>query len=106
MPPFARTYSSVTIHAAKLLGKRIQLGRKSRGMTEAELAERCGISRSTVRSIEAGSPKVEIGLFFEAAVVVGVQLYTEEDVELVASIQRIDDRIALLPARVRAKSAH
>lgn len=86
---------------ATLLGKRIKLARKSRRMTEAELGERCGISRSTVRAIEAGNLKVEIGLVFEAAYVVGVQLFVDETTELIANIQRIDDRIALLPSRVR-----
>ena len=96
-----RAYSQLTTNVVRLLGKRIQLGRKARKMTEAEMAERCGISRTTVRAIEAGNLKVEIGLVFEAAYVAGVVLFTDDIVELAANVQRVDDRLALLPMRAR-----
>lgn len=85
-----------------MLGKRVKHARKLRRMTEAELAERVGVSRSTVRAIEQGSLKVEIGLFLEAAVICGVTLFTNSPIELAAQIQRIDDRLCLLPDRVRS----
>lgn len=96
-----RTYSAHTKHVTALLGKRVKHARKLRRMTEAELAERIGVSRSTVRAIEQGSLKVEIGLFLEAAVICGVTLFTDNPTELAAQIQRIDDRLCLLPDRVR-----
>lgn len=99
----ARTYSKHTQQVAHLLGQRVRLGRRSRRMSELELAARCGISRSTVRAIEAGSLKVEIGLFLEAAVIVGVTLFTDDPLELAAQLQRVDDRIALLPSRIYKK---
>lgn len=98
-----RTYSGQTRHVTPLLGKRVKHARKLRRMTEAELAERIGVSRSTVRAIEQGSPKVEIGLFLEAAVICGVTLFTDNPTELAAQIQRIDDRLCLLPDRVRSE---
>ncbi len=103
--PAIRSYSRSTAHVAALLGKRIKLGRKTRKMTEAQLGERCGISRSTVRAIEAGSLKVEIGLVFEAAYIVGVRLFVDDDTDLTANIQPVDDRLALLPKRVRTRDA-
>lgn len=101
--PGERTYSKHTREVAKLLGKRIQLQRKARRMSETQLAERCGMSRATIRAIEGGSLRVEVGLFFEAAYIVGVQLFTDDPVELAAHIQRIDDRMLLMPSRVRSE---
>lgn len=100
-----RTYSKQTSKVAELLGKRIRLARKARKMSETDLADRCGISRTTIRAIEGGSLRVEIGLFFEAAFIVGVRLFTDDPVELAAHVQRIDDRLLLLPSRVHAEKA-
>jgi len=58
------------------------LCRKIRRMTHAELAEQVGVSRSTVRAIEHGGPKVEIGLFLEATVICGVTLFTDNPTEV------------------------
>ena len=41
----ARNYSRYTKEAVILLGNQVQLGRKERGLTEKDLAERAGISR-------------------------------------------------------------
>lgn len=73
-----RTYSRVTREALALMGCQIRLGRKQRRMSEADLSERIGIARSTVQLIEKGHPKVEIGLVFEAAILVGVPLFVSE----------------------------
>lgn len=73
-----RTYSRVTREALALMGGQIRLGRKQRRMSEADLSERIGIARSTVQLIEKGHPKVEIGLVFEAAILVGVPLFVSE----------------------------
>ena len=40
-----RAYSRYTKEAMHLMGMQIQLGRKQKGWTEKELAERAGISR-------------------------------------------------------------
>jgi DNA-binding XRE family transcriptional regulator len=99
-----RSYSRHTKDAAILLGKHIQLGRKERGLTEIDLADRAGISRATLQKIEKGDPKCELGLFFEVAILVGVRLF---DVDSTASfstnLDRVNDKIALLPKSVRKK---
>lgn len=46
-------------------------------MSESDLAERCGMSRSTIQRIERGDATVEIGLVLEAATVVGISLFDE-----------------------------
>jgi len=101
MPPRIRTYSRLSEQALVLLGKQVRLARKRRGMSEAALAERVGIARSTLQLIEKGDPKVEIGLVFEAAVLAGVDLFAPEASSLAPQIERIDDKLALLPQSIR-----
>lgn len=101
MAKHLRTYSRTTREALSILGREIQLARKQRKMTEAELAERVGIARSTLQLIEKGHPKVEIGLVFEAATLVGVPLFVDEPSRLAPEISRLDDKLALLPRSVR-----
>lgn len=84
-----------------MLGGLIRLGRKQRKMNEADLAARVGIARSTLQLIERGHPKVEIGLVFEAATLVGVPLFVDEPTRLASEQSRIDDKLALLPQSVR-----
>ena len=98
-----RTYSRYSTDAALLLGRLIRLGRKERKMTAQEVAERAGISRGTVQRIEAGNLKCEIGLIFEVAVIVGVNLFDSDISALGRSIESTSDKIALLPKSIRKK---
>ena len=95
-----RAYSRYAIAGLDLFGKTIRLGRMQRRLTAQELAERIGVSRSTLQRIEKGDPKVEIGLMFEAAAIVGVKLFDADDKAMTALSDRTDDRIALLPKHV------
>jgi transcriptional regulator with XRE-family HTH domain len=101
MPQHPRTYCRVTRDVLTLFGGLIRLGRKQRKMSEADLAARVGIARSTLQLIEKGHPKVEIGLVFEAATLVGVPLFVDEPSRLASEQSRIDDKLALLPQSVR-----
>jgi transcriptional regulator with XRE-family HTH domain len=105
MATHVRTYSFLTEEALRLLGKQVRLARKQRGMTETDLAERVGIARSTLQLIEKGDPRTEIGLVFEAATLVGVPLFIAEATTLAAQIERIDDKLALLPHSVRRRTS-
>ena len=91
----------MAVDAASVLGKQIRLARKRRKLSEADFAQRVGIARSTLRAIEEGSLKSEIGLVFEAAVIAGVDLFQESARNLVPQIARLEDKLALLPRRVR-----
>ena len=95
-----RTYSRYALEWLSLFGKMIRLGRMQRRLTTPELAARVGISRSTLQRIEKGDPKVEIGLMFEAAAVVGVKLFDADEKGVAGLSERTDDRIALLPKHV------
>lgn len=95
-----RTYARYTTEVIVLLGKMIRHGRKQRQMTEHELADRLGIARSTLQRVEKGDPKVEIGIMFEAAAIVGVKLFDSDDRGITALSERFDDRLAVLPKHI------
>ncbi len=95
-----RTYASGTRAALELLGKRIRLARKARRFSETALAERVGIARSTLQRVEQEDPRVEIGLVFEAATIVGVPTFGDEG----PSARRHAEAaaaLALLPQAIR-----
>ena len=97
-----RSYSRYSLEASRVLGAQIRAKRIERAMTAQELAERAGISRGTLRRVERGDMKCEIGVVFELAAIVGVPLHGSTDyAQLVQHGRRADERLALLPASVR-----
>ena len=88
MPRKTRTYSRLTQQALTLMGQQIKLARKTRRLSESELAERVGIARSTLQRIEKGDPLVEIGLVFEAATLTGVGLFEPDATSLAVFLKR------------------
>ena len=101
MARIPRSYSKLTREALLLLAGQIQLARKRRRMTEQDLADRIGVARSTVQLIEKGAPSVGVGLMFEAAVLVGVDLFVPEARTLAPELERMQDKLALVPRSVR-----
>ncbi len=99
-----RTYSRYAQEAAQLLGKQIKLGRKQRKWSEENLAERVGISRATLRKIENGEMSCAIGLVFEAATLVGINLFEQNRVPLSVRLEQVGDKIALLPKRIQPQT--
>ena len=97
-----RVYSKYSRTAVALLGKSIQLARKERKWSEQALAERAGISRSTLVKVEKGDLHCEIGLVFELATIMGIKLFDADVMDLAKSIVQIDDKIALLPRRIHS----
>lgn len=97
-------YSPQTIDAARVLGLEVARARRARRWTEAELAERVGISAITLRNIERGVPTVAIGTVFEAATILGIDLFGADAAGLHSLVERGRDRLALLPTRVRQPS--
>lgn len=96
-----RSYSRVTRQALSLLGKLIRVGRTERNMTAQELADRAGISRTTLYNIEKGEPGPEIGIVFEVASLVGVRLFQYDERTLQMHDARLDEKLTLLPKSVR-----
>lgn len=96
----AHTYSKSALDAAQLLGLAIARGRRARQWKAEELAERAGISRNTLYAAERGAPTVGIGLMFELAVLVGIDLFGAGPEQLSDMVARSRERLALLPASV------
>lgn len=99
-----RALSSLTLEAAKLLGASVRLGRRQRRWTVAELAERVGVGEATMLKVEHGDPGVRLGIAFEAAALVGVPLFDEDSSRRVLEAGRVEDRLAVLPQRIRRPS--
>ena len=97
----SKSYSKLTQQAIILLGQQIELARKTRRMSESELARRIGVSRSTVQRVEQGIGGVEIGTYFEAATILGVPLFEAEATTLTPQLERIQTMLALMPKRIR-----
>ena len=96
-----RSYSRKTRQALSILGNLIRLGRIERRMTAQSLAERAGISRTTLYSIEKGAPGPEIGTVFEVAAIVGVPLFEPDARTLAVQDKRLSEKLTLLPQSVR-----
>lgn len=98
-----RTYSKSAQEAVRLLGKQIKLARKQRKWSEQNLADRAGISRATLQKIENGEMTCAVGLVFEAATLVGLNLFEQDRTPLSISIENTSNKIALLPQRITSK---
>lgn len=96
-----RPYSPLTTQAARLLGRRVAAARRERRLTLAELAERVGVNPRTMRKVEQGELTVSLGVALEAAAILGVPLFSEDDARRRLEVARVDDRLALLPEAVR-----
>ena len=55
------------------MGENIKLARKRRKLTAIQVAERAGISRSTLSLIEKGKSSVAMGAYFNVLRVLGLQ---------------------------------
>lgn len=95
-------FSAATRAVCAALGSEVARGRRERRWSQAELAERVGVSLGTVRAVEKGSPSVTLGVALEAAVVLGIDLLGGS---ATVATRTADNRraLALLPQRVRAE---
>ena len=87
--------------ATRLLGIEIAARRKERRWTEAELAERAGISRTTLRKVERGDTGVAVGTVFDVATLVGVVLFHDTAAQVARERELVEQRLTLLPDRIR-----
>jgi transcriptional regulator with XRE-family HTH domain len=100
----ARRHLAHTREAARMLGVEVTARRKERRWTEAELAERAGISRTTLRKVEGGDPSVALGTAFDVATLVGVVLFHPTAADVAHERRAVEQRLALLPERIRVRS--
>jgi len=98
-----KSLSVTTKTVLDVLAQLIKGARLERGMSQAELAERIGVSRHTVMSIEKADPKVAIGAVMEAAAIVGVPLLADDTQGLNKLAGTVANLARLLPARSKRK---
>ncbi len=55
------------------MGENIRLARLRRKLTAAQVAERAGISRSTLHQVEKGLPTVSMGIYAQVLFVLGLE---------------------------------
>lgn len=94
-------YAAPALEAAKVLGLEIARARRERRWTAQELAERAGVSLVTLRKVERGEPTVALGTVFDIAVLLGIPLFNVDRTELPVLVTRAQERLALVPSRVR-----
>lgn len=87
------------------LGERLRLARKRRKLSNAVVAQRAGISRTTVYKVEAGDPGATLGAYVRVLAVLGL----EGDLNLLAADDRIGRKLQDLalepsPAAKRRKA--
>jgi transcriptional regulator with XRE-family HTH domain len=87
--------------ALAVLGQQLHEARLDKGWTVVDTAGRLGVDPRTVRAIEQGSPTVTIGTVFNAAFLLGVNLFDLDPYALAEARRRGEATLALLPSRVR-----
>lgn len=71
------------------LGERLRLARKRRKLSNAVVAQRAGVSRTTVYKVEAGDPGATLGAYVRVLAVLGL----EDDLNLLAADDRIGRKL-------------
>ena len=64
--------SVLQLHLLLLLGDRLRRLRKSQGLSTVEMASRVGLSRATLRAVEAGDPTPSIGAYLRVMSALGI----------------------------------
>lgn len=71
------------------LGERLRLARKRRKLSNTVVAQRAGVSRTTVYKVEAGDPGATLGAYVRVLAVLGL----EGDLNLLAGDDRIGRKL-------------
>ena len=90
--------------AVRRLGESIRLARRRRRFRQRDMAERMGVSVSTLRTLEAGSPGVSIGNVAMALLVLGNLQMLDELSDAGRDDIGLFEDMAALPERVRVPS--
>ncbi|MCY3562083.1 MAG: helix-turn-helix transcriptional regulator [bacterium] len=96
-----REFSAASREALGLFALRVRAARRERRMRAAEVAERVGVSLTTVRKVERGDPTVALGTAFEVATIVGVALFGEDRQRRAQEAEYLTTRLTVLPDAVR-----
>lgn len=103
MPRRVTVYSTPTRAACAALGSEISRVRRERRWSQTDLANRVGVALGTIRAVEKGSPSVTLGVAFEAATVLGIDLFGGQALAVARAAEN-RRTLELLPQRVRAEA--
>jgi transcriptional regulator with XRE-family HTH domain len=87
--------------ALQRLGQRINVARRARSWTQADLAAKAGVSLSTLAAIESGAPTVQIGFYLSVLHVIDALEGLEHIAVLGTDREAIELLTESLPLRVR-----
>lgn len=85
----------------RALGERLQLARKRRKLTATQVAERAGMTRTTLRAVENGSPGATMGAYLAVLQVLGLESDLAKLVDADPLGRELQDA-ALIKPRVRS----
>jgi transcriptional regulator with XRE-family HTH domain len=97
----SRSYSRYSREAVAVLGQLIRIHRIERKLSVKALAERVGVSRDLMQRIEHGDTRCGIGVVFEAATIVGLRLFDEDQNQMTLRREEQASKLTLLPKAVR-----
>ena len=83
LPPRLRKLSSA-------LGQRLVVARTARRITQAQMAERAGVSRATLSKLEAGDVSISLGTLIQVLAILGL----EADMEFLAGNDKVGQQLA------------
>lgn len=79
-------------HALRIeaMGQRLRTARMARGMTQANLAERVGVDRTTIGKLEAGDPSTSLSTVLRVLSTLGL----ERDIDRIAAADEVGAQLA------------
>lgn len=83
------------------LGERVRLARLRRKLTTTTVAQRAGISRTSLYNVEAGDPGATLGMYLRVLAVLGL----EKDIDAVAADDQVGRRLQDLEMDAPSKAA-
>ena len=105
MPRMSKSYSVISdaaLGSLMGLGDRLREARLRRNWTQAQTAEKAGLSESSVKKVESGSPRITMGAYLSLLDVFG--LPTAFDAVVAAGEDSIGEALSRSQTRRRARS--
>ena len=103
MPRPSKSYSILSdaaLGSVGALGRRLKEARLRRNWTQAQTAEKAGLSESSVKKVESGSPRITVGAYLSLLDVFGMP--TAFDRLLAAGEDTLGEALARSATRQRA----